>query len=894
MEKLIIVDAHGYLHRAYHALPPLTTSKGMPINAIYGFARMLFKLIEEYKPEYFALCFDSPGPTFREKIYPEYKATRKETEENLKTQFPLSRELAQNLELKSYEMQGFEADDLIATIAEKAKKSNIEIMIVSADKDLLQIVNGQIRVLNEPKQSLFDANKVLEKWGFKPEQLVDFLSLIGDVSDNVPGVPGIGEKTAIKLIQEYGSIKNLLSQIETVPPKIKEKIKENQTNLLKSQSLITLNKEAPIEFKLEECKLKPFRSDLLYPFFKKLEFHSLLNELNVKGLLQPSQKSSKPNQNYQVIFECQALEKLINSLNSSKIAISLETEKESSGKIHWVGFAFSWGVGHAAYVPLSHLYLNAPKQIELKKMFEILKPILENKEVQIIGHDLKSSLSLLNSHGIQIKNLYFDSMIASYCLDPSRKSFKLNDLASEFLNLEIGSIETFEKAISLGEIEIEKFKDGACQKADFAFQLSQALAIELKEKKCEELFYKIEMPLIDLLSEMESNGIKIDIQYLQSLEQSFTSQLQILEQKVYKLAEQEFNLNSSKQLSFILFEKLKLPPLKRKKTQISTDEETLNFLADLHELPKHLLKFREISKLKSTYVEGLLSAVNKKNSTIHTSFNQNGTATGRLSSSDPNLQNIPIRTELGKSIRRAFIPEEGSLFLSADYSQIDLRVLAHLSQDLKLIEAFKNGEDIHRATAAQVAHISLDAVTEEQRKNAKAINFGIVYGQQAYGLSQSLKISVSQAQEMIDLYFLKYSGVRDWMDKTIEDARKNGSVRTLLGRIRSIPELHAKNSSIRSFAERIAVNTPVQGTSADIIKIAMNHIAQKLKSHISKNIVKILLQVHDDLLFEVSEKALDEIANIIKIEMESAVELSVPLIADLKIGKNWAEMEPKK
>lgn len=894
MAKLIIVDAHGYLHRAYHALPPLTTSKGVPINAIYGFARMLFKLIGEYKPDYFAVCFDAPGPTFREKIYPQYKATRKKTDENLRTQFPLSRELTQNLNLKSFETQGFEADDLIATIAEKAKKSNVEIVIVSGDKDLLQIVSGQTKVLNEPKQIFFDEAKVKEKWGFRPDQLVDFLSLIGDTSDNVPGVPGIGEKTAIKLIEEYGSITNLLKQIETVSPKIKEKIKEHQSNLLKSQSLITLNKDAPIEFKLEECALKPFNPDLLYPFFKKMEFHSLLTDLNAKGLLQPSQKSSSPNQNYKVILNRETLEELINNFKSSKISISLETEIGNEGVTHWVGIALCWEKDHAIYIPLGHHYLNAPKQLELKETLHLLKPILENREIQIIGHDLKLISSLLHLEGIQMQNLTFDSMIASYCIDPSKKNFKLNDLASEFLNQEINSMESFNKKILLREIEIEKFKDTACRTADFAYCLSSALAIKLKEKNCEDLFYRIEMPLIDLLSKMELNGIKINIKYLQTLEKSFTEELKSLEEKVYKLSGQEFNLNSSKQLSFILFEKLGLPPLKKKKTQISTDEETLTFLSTLHEIPKHLLKFREISKLKSTYVEGLLLAVNQKTSRIHTSFNQTGTSTGRLSSSEPNLQNIPIRTELGKTIRRAFIPEEGSLFLSADYSQIDLRVLAHLSGDLKLIEAFKNGEDIHRATAAQVAHIPLDTVTEEQRSNAKAINFGIVYGQQAYGLSQSLKISVQEAQEMIDQYFLKYSGVKYWIDKTIEEAKMNGFVKTLLGRKRAIPELHSKNMQIRSFAERIAMNTPVQGTSADIIKIAMIHIAQKLESYISKNCVKIVLQVHDDLLFEVSEKVLYEIAKIIKIEMEGAVELSVPIVADLKIGKNWADMEPIK
>lgn len=896
MPRLLLIDAHGYLHRAYHALPPLCTSKGEPINAILGFARMLLKLLREQKPDFVGVCFDAPGKTFRHEIFTDYKATRKETDLELKSQFPLSRELVDAMGLEKFELPGYEADDLIATAALRAAAQNMEVIIVSGDKDILQLVSPQIKVFNESKKILFDAEEVIRKWGVRPEKIVELFTLIGDSADNVPGVPGIGEKTASKLLQQYGSLDKILTLPDGLSEKIKISIDRNRGQIAQSKDLITLNSAAPIQVDWERCKVALAFPPELEVFCQRLEFYSLLAEVaQPKDIAKSSLGTvALENKAYETILSFADLDRLIQKLRAAgRFAVDVETTGLNIQKSHLVGISFSWAKDNAAYVPLGHRALGALPQLDVDSVIKKIKPILEDFNYAVVGHNLKFDYSILAQAGVRMRNMAFDTLIASYCLDPSKNSHKLKDLAAEILGARMtrfNELFSGKNEHNMEDVEIERAAPYACADADFTLQLADHFGDLLHSREIEKLFTDLEMPLVPILAEMEMAGILVDRPYLNQVNQEFTAQLQSIEKKAHALSGQEFNLNSPKQLAFILFEKLKLPARKKTKTGFSTNEEVLRSLADAHELPRVLISHREISKLKSTYVENLLAVAGEKDARVHTSLNQAVAATGRLSSTDPNLQNIPIRTEQGRMIRKAFVSGPGNVFLSADYSQIDLRALAHLSGDPALSRAFLNGEDIHLSTAAEVNHVTPSLVTQEMRRRAKAVNFGIVYGQQAYGLAQSLGIGMAEAQEMIDTYFLKYSGVRDWMEQTVLDAKKNGYVKTLMGRIRYLPEINAKNNALRSFAERTAINTPVQGTSADIIKAAMINLDQKLKEQRFSG-MKMLLQVHDDLLFELPEPELDPAARLVKREMENAVKLTVPILIDLKWGKNWKEMD---
>ena len=898
--KLVLIDAYGYLHRAYHALPPLTTSKGEPINAVYGFARMVMKLMTDQKPDYLAVCFDAKGPTFRDKIYPEYKATRRVPDPELISQFPLSREITRALGLASLELAGYEADDLLATAAREGREKDMDVLIVSGDKDILQIVDDHVKVLNESKQVLFDPAQVKEKWGVEPGQIADVLALMGDSADNIPGAPGVGEKTAVKLIREHGTVENLLREPKGLSDKLKEKILASKDLIEKSKMLVLLKDDAPVKIHWEDLKVRPPEQDRLLPVLQRMEFSGLIRDFYSKGIFALGAKEIEEHgRHYQTILTDAELTALAGTLHGSKkIAVDTETTGLRLHRSELVGISVAWAKGRAAYIPLAHRTLGAPRQLEKSKVFKALGPALGDPKIEKVGQNIKFDYSMLATEGQEMKNLAFDTMVAAYVLDPSRVSYGLKDLTAEFLGRQMTRLEELvPKGVAkaspqdfpMDQVEVEKAAPYACADADCSLQLAEHLAPLLKEKHLEKLFYELEMPLVEILAGMEMAGIKVDPDYLRELGDKFSKEIRGLEKEAFKLAGQEFNLNSSKQLGFILFEKLKLPTVRKTKTGFSTDEETLKALSSSHGLPALLIKHREFSKLKSTFIDGLLEELDPRTSRIHTSFNQAGTATGRLSSTDPNLQNIPIRTEAGRMIRRAFIPEKGHVFLSADYSQIDLRVLAHLSGDPALRKAFREGGDVHRATAAQVFHLKPDEVTDEQRGRAKAINFGIVYGQQAFGLSQQLGVPMKEAQELINMYFERYSGVKEWIESTKSEAHKAGFVKTLLGRIRYLPELGSKNPSMRSFAERTAVNTPVQGTSADIIKAAMIRIHPALK--ISGLSARMLVQVHDDLLFEVPRNELSPTAALVKKEMEGAVELSVPLVADLRSGENWADME---
>ena len=921
MPKIYLIDGNAYIHRAYHAIPPLTTSKGESVNAIYGFIRMFLKLINSKHPEYLVVCFDYPAKNFRHKAYELYKAHRKEIDAELKTQMPIAREAVRAFNIAMLEKEGFEADDLIATLAKEAENDGSEVVIITGDKDALQLVDDKINVWNEQREVLYTPDKVKEKYGLEPGQLNDMFALMGDSSDNVPGVKGIGEKTAVKLIQKYGSLEKLLENLDSVEGRPKELIANSKEAAIQSKMLVTLHKEVPLDLSWKECKAKPVDQKTAEEFLKKYEFNSLLKDIfgGIKSNPKPQVgQMSCPNSvighpevlpgngfpietfgndnqhllkfKTNIVDSLEALENLIKKINKAGyVSVDLETDSVNPLIARIVGLSFACDGNDGYYIPVGHEYLGAGNQLPLAEVLKSLKDILESERIKKYGQNIKYDYLVLKKNGIKLACLYFDTMVASYCLNPSRMTQNLKDITYDYLGHKMTQIEELigkgAKQTTMDRVEIEKAADYACADAVMVYLLVEKFSGMLSEKKLSKLFFEVEMPLVEILAKMEEEGIKVDSEYFKNLSKEFFVISKNLEKNIFELAGQEFNPNSPKQLSHILFEKLNLPVVRKTKTGFSTDEEVLNILSSQHELPKKLIEYREIQKLKSTYIDSLLELADKDTQRVHTSFNQAITATGRLSSSSPNLQNIPIKSDYGKMIRKGFICEKGNILLSADYSQIDLRSMAHVSGDKALTRAFNNGEDIHSATANEV----FGKVDPETRRLAKTINFGIVYGQSAFSLGQQLGISNHQAKEYIDSYFLKYSGVKEWMENIVKEARQNGYVSTLLGRIRYLPDINAKNGQIRGFSERMALNTPIQGTSADIIKAAMIEVDKKLKDTGLKAIM--LLQVHDELVFEVPVDEEKKALPLIKTTMENAVKLNVPIVADLKIGHNWLEMK---
>lgn len=888
-EKLYLIDGNAYIHRAFHALPPLTNSTGQMVNAVYGFTRMLLKILREQKPDYVAVCFDFPAPTFRHQEFAEYKATRKETPDELVQQIPLAQRVVKALNIPLFEKKGYEADDLIGTLSAKAVKQEIETVIVTGDKDALQLVDDSVKVLNEPKNILYTEETVREKMGVSPGEITDLMGLIGDVSDNVPGVWGIGPKTGVELIKEFGSVENLYRNLSKVRDKLREKLEKGKENAFLSKRIVTLRKDVPVEVDIRDCQVGEFNREELLRLLRELEFKTLIAELI------PEEKTQKVE--HRGIFDQNEFGVFLDELGEAPlVSLDLETTDPDPMRAAIVGISFALKPYVAVYLPLAHSYLGAPKQLEKRYVLEKLKPILENANIKKYGQNIKYDLIVLKREGIVLRGIYFDSMIASYVLNPSKMNHNLNDIALEYLNYKMTPIEELigkgKKAITMDKVEVERVIPYACADADIVLRVAEIMERELKNKGLDRLFYEVEMPLLEVLAEMEMSGVTIDRDYLAELCRDFALRLKALEKEIYKFANQEFNINSPKQLAFILFEKLKLPVVSRTKTGPSTSEEVLLQLAEKHRLPHLIIEHRELQKLKSTYLDALPEMVNPETGRLHTSFNQTVTATGRLSSSEPNLQNIPIRTEDGRKIRRAFIPDKGYLFVSADYSQIDLRVLAHISGDESLRDAFLHNEDIHRRTASEIFGVSPEQVTPELRRIAKTVNFGLSYGMSPFGLSQDLGISQAEAKRYIDSYFRKYKGVKEYIEKIINQARKDGFVTTLLNRRRYLPEINSKNGSVRGFAERIAINTPIQGTSADIIKVAMIRITSRLKAEGLK--AKMVLQIHDELLFEVPEGEVEQLSRLAREEMERAVSLDVPVVVDMKKGRNWCDLEEMK
>jgi DNA polymerase I len=838
-KRLYLIDATAFCYRAFYALKGLSTSFGQPTNAVYGFINMLNKILKEKNPDYLSVCFDVSRDTFRQKKFAEYKIQRPPMPDGLVSQIPFIKQIISAYGIAIFEKEGYEADDIIATLARRAKEKGLHITIVSSDKDMLQLVDKDVLVFSPYKDEglLYDRDKVISRFGVEPEKINDIVALMGDQADNIPGVPGIGEKTASSLIKSFGSIDKLLQNIEKIKQeKIRKTIKDNADKAILSKELSVLDDKVDIDFDPE--KLKPGQSDYkqLFQLFKYLEFKRLLKEL--------PKSHEDEEQDFTVEKIADDRLKELASLNEELILYAKDCDDLV---IHTQGKTFR------------------------PDLTPGLKKILSDSRIRKTGHDLKEIKACLAKTGVALEGLYFDTMIAAYLINPSKPGYSLADVCLDFLDNPVS------EGISSAEA------------ASLIAELTPILKKELAQKELTKLFSDIEMPLVEVLAQMEINGIKLDLAVIKKISSDIEARLIKLIDRIYALSGVQFNINSPKQLREILFDRLKLPVIKRSKTGPSTDEEVLRGLADKHELPAFLLEYRQLMKLKNTYIDTLPELVDDA-ARIHTSFNQTGTETGRLSSSEPNLQNIPVKTDIGRSIRKAIVSSDAhSYLLSCDYSQIELRILAHLSGDKSLIAAFKDDKDIHKATASLIYGLEEKDITDEMRGVAKRINFAIVYGLTAFGLSRDLNIALDEAQSFIDAYFSRYPGVRDYIDKQVDFAQKNGFVMTLLGRRRYIPEINDKNTGIREFAKRKAINTPIQGTASDLIKLAMVDIHREIKR---KNLkTEMILQIHDELIFDVPEEELEESSGLVRERMENVLRLDVPIRVDIKKGRNWLEME---
>ena len=888
-KTLYLIDGSSYIFRAFFGVrQQLSTSNGFPTNALYGFINMLQKVIRDEKPDYLVVAFDSPDKTFRHKIYPNYKANRDAPPEELSRQFPYFEPLVTAYGLSSIRRPGFEADDIIGTLAKKGQQKGLDIVIVSGDKDMMQLISQHVYMLDTMKNKKFMDKEVAEKFGVHPDKVVEVMGLMGDSSDHIPGVTGVGPKTAAELIRKFGSIEALYKRIDEVEKKnVKEKLERDKENAFMSRELVSIDTEMDLEFNSDLMILGKIDSVKLKKMFEEFEFVSFL-----EGMQDRTANSLEVDRSeYKTILTEKSFNDLIESLAKKKsFAFDVETTSKRPVWARLVGISFSFEGGNAFYLPLVHRYLGAPEQLEFEVVREKLKQVFEDKSIKKCGHNIKYDLIVMSNEGIALDGVDFDTMIASYLLNPSSRGHGLDALTMEYFghkNLTYKEMTgTGSKEIGFDEVEVGRATEYAAEDSDMTWRLKGKLQPQLKDSTLK-LYKEIELPLLEVLAEIELNGVYIDRKHLTELSSKIDKKLLRLEKDIYVLADEQFNINSPKQLSVILFEKLKLPVVKKTKTGYSTDVSVLGQLALKHKLPEQVLSYRQLAKLKSTYVDALPGEIFKKTGRVHTSFNQTVAATGRLSSSNPNLQNIPIRSDMGKEIRKAFTAEEDNMLLSADYSQIELRILAHLSKDKALKRAFDKGEDVHARTAADIFGGSIGQVDEKSRRMAKAVNFGIIYGLSAFGLSRQLNISRRDAQDFIDQYFSLYSSVKDFIGNTITEARECGYTMTMFHRRRYLPDLKSDNRQVRESAERIAINSPIQGSAADLIKVAMIRLSRNLKK-IKLN-SKMILQVHDELLFECPVQEKKEIESLVRKEMEGAYSLSVPLVVDIGWGKNWNE-----
>lgn len=888
MKKIYIIDASGFLFRSYFAIRNITNSKGESTNALFGFIRSVMKLIKDFHPDHVVAVFDGPNNSqAREAIYSEYKAHRSGMPSDLGYQIDWARDFCELMGIPHLNIPNVEADDTMGTIAKWGPQHGFTSYLCTSDKDMFQLVNHHVLVLNTHKDNLMiDAEGVEKLYGIKPEQMIDLLAIVGDASDNVPGIPGMGPKTAAALLQQFGSLDNILENVSQLPEKKRDLILKEKESALISKQLVTIDTQVPIPQEPDFYHLKPPQRDKLKEFYQSMNFNTLLKELEETLVADKVTAPPEEDLKYQLVDDPKALDDLIALLSKqSEICFHTETTHPHPMKSSLVGFAFSVKEKEAFYLPVNG-------KLGLETVLSRLKPLFENPKIGFYGHNVKFDIEVLANYGIHIAHVCFDTVLASYLLNSHSRQHSLEHLSLECFGKGLIPIKDLigkgKNEICKSEVGLDKVCGYCCEYVDIALRLKHYLEPQLKERKLTKLLNEIEIPLSAVLAEMERHGIYVDIPYLKEMSLDVVSQIHILEKEIYSLAGEEFNINSPKQLSHILFTKMGIKPPKKTATGHSTSAEVLESLQDSHPLARKLLEYRTLEKLRSTYIDALPVEVNPKTHRIHCNFNQTVAATGRLACQDPNLQNIPIRTAIGRKIRTAFLPEKkGWSYLAADYSQIELRLLAHLSEDPQLIKAFNHHEDIHAATAASIFNIPLEKVTKEQRYQAKAVNFGIVYGQQAYGLSQELGVDVKEAALFIEMYFNRYEKVKEYIEHSKQLARKTGKSLTMTSRERLIPEIHSQNHMIRTAAERLAVNTPLQGTAADLIKMAMIQIDKEIKKHQLKSYM--ILQIHDELVFEAEDSEIPVLEKLVRKAMEGVMALKVPLIVDISIGKNWEE-----
>lgn len=920
---LVLVDGSSYLYRAFHAFPPLTNSLNEPTGAMYGVLNMLKSLISQVQPSHIAVVFDAKGKTFRDEMFEQYKSHRPPMPDELRSQILPLHNIIRALGIPLLVVEGVEADDVIGTLAVQASKAGKKVLISTGDKDMAQLVDDNIMLINTMNNTLLDREGVIKKYGLPPELIIDYLALMGDSSDNIPGVPGVGEKTALSLLQGIGNMTDIYANLEKVAElpirgakKLGDKLLEAKEMADLSYALATIKTDVKLEITPEQLTFGSANNDKLLEYFGRYEFKRWLTEIMHNGSSSVTNGSEQPvkinnyqatppatepesavkieidRRKYECILSVTDFEKWLDKLTQAKlIAIDTETDNLDYMSANLVGISFALENGEAAYLPLRHNYIGAPQQIDFDTALSRLKPILESPVIEKVGQNIKYDLSIFARNGINVQGVTYDTMLLSYVLDSTGRH-NMDDLAKRYLGHQTISFEEIagkgKGQLTFDQIPLEQATTYAAEDADITMKLQQVLWEKVSEQPTlVELYRTMELPLLSVLSRMERNGVLIDSNTLLTQSNEISARLTALEQQAYELAGQTFNLASTKQLQEILFDKLGLPVLKKTpKGAPSTNEEVLEELAYDHELPKLLVEHRGLSKLKSTYTDKLPQMINKHTGRVHTSYHQAVTATGRLSSSDPNLQNIPIRNEEGRRIRQAFIPREGFTIVAADYSQIELRIMAHLSKDQGLINAFSEGKDIHRSTAAEIFGLPLEQVTSEQRRSAKAINFGLIYGMSSFGLSRQLGIPRNDAQKYMDLYFQRYPGVQTFMTDIRETAKAQGYVATLFDRRLYLPDINSSNAIRRKAAERVAINAPMQGTAADIIKRAMIDLDKQI---VGNPDIQMIMQVHDELVFEVRSEKVEEFSQLIKQTMEKAAQLVVPLIVDVGVGQNWDE-----
>jgi len=889
-QALYLIDGSSYIYRAFYAVKDLSTSGGLPTNAVYGFLGMLRRVLKEKSPTYLAVALDAPGPTFRHQLSPEYKATRQQMPEPLARQLPYIKRLIALHGIPLLEVNGVEADDIIGTMTAWAAGQGRQVIIVSGDKDLLQLVGSRVCLWDTMKDAVVGPQEVEQRYGVPPPQLVEVMGLAGDSSDNIPGVPGIGPKTAERLIREFGSIENLLANLAKVSSaRERSKLETYAAQARLSRKLVTLNCRVPLEPAWETLRIGTADRDALAALFRELEFRRFFQELEGEGAVT---HGSSRLIDAELIITAGQLEALVTRLAGiPEIAVRVISAGGHPMAAELVGVALAWGPAEACYVPLGHRPAEAGPWLEPRGALETLAPLLRDQTFGKVGHNSKLTWLALKRSGIELAGLRFDPMLAAYLLDPGQKVQLLSVLAKEYLGEAlvtcedlVGSGRNQRPMSSLGPSELAPVAAG---EAACALRLAPLLEAKLEAEQLGPLFRSIELPLVRVLARMEFSGVRVDVAALEKLSADLDQRLEVSIGQIYHLAGGPFNINSTQQLGMVLFEKLALPVTKKTKTGYSTDMEVLAALATLHPLPAEVLRYRSLMKLKNTYVDALPRLLNPDTGRIHTSYNQTGTVTGRLSSSEPNLQNIPVRTEEGRLIRRAFVADPGSHLVAADYSQIELRILAHYSRDAVLTASFQKGEDIHLRTAAEVFGVDANAVTAEMRRQAKTINFGIIYGMSPFGLARELGIPQALARDFIQRYFERYPGVRAYIEQIPLRAREQGFVTTLFQRRRFIPDISSRNRNLRQFAERTAINTPIQGSAADIMKLAMVQIDSALEAEGLP--ARMIMQVHDELVFEVKQEAVPEVAALVRERMESAVSLEVPLRVAVGQGPNWDE-----